>query len=93
MHKTGEGYSSGYYVKMIGNEGSSAQTGEILGSMHFSTEIERSLISHRTKEALTRKKSEGQKLGRPKGSLPKNTKLSGKEEQIRELLDQKKSKL
>ena len=52
----------------------------------LSAEIERSLISQRTKEALARKKSEGKKLGRPKGSLSKNTKLSGKEEEIIELL-------
>ena len=35
----------------------------------LSAEIERNLISQRTKEALERKKAEGQKLGRPKGSL------------------------
>jgi len=52
----------------------------------LSAEIERSLISQRTKEALARKKSEGMKLGRPKGSLSMNTKLSGKEEEIIELL-------
>ena len=33
----------------------------------ISAEIERKLISQRTKEALARKKSEGMKLGRPKG--------------------------
>lgn len=53
----------------------------------LSAEIERQLISQRTKEALARKKSEGVKLGRPKGSLSKKTKLSGKEEVIKELLD------
>lgn len=54
-------------------------------------EIERQLISQHTKEALARKKAEGKKLGRPKGSLSKYTKLSGKEEQIRELLAKKVS--
>lgn len=53
----------------------------------LSAEIERQLISQRTKEALARKKSEGMKLGRPKGSLSKQTKLSGKEEEIKILLD------
>lgn len=57
----------------------------------LSAEIERNLISQRTKEALARKKSEGKKLGRPKGSLSKQTKLSGKEEQIQELIDKKVS--
>lgn len=57
----------------------------------LSADIERQLISQRTKEALARKKAEGKKLGRPKGSLSKNTKLSGKEQQIIELLDKKVS--
>ncbi|BDS15679.1 master DNA invertase Mpi family serine-type recombinase [Aureispira anguillae] len=53
----------------------------------LSAEIERQLISQRTKEALARKKSEGKKLGRPKGSLSKRTKLTGKEEEIKLLLE------
>ncbi len=52
----------------------------------LSAEIERSMISSRTKEALARKKSEGKKLGRPKGKLSAKTKLTGKEEAIKELL-------
>jgi len=35
----------------------------------LSAEIERNLISQRTKEALARKRSEGVRLGRPKGKL------------------------
>jgi len=58
----------------------------------LAAEIERQMISQRTKEALARKKAEGKKLGRPKGSLSKTTKLSGKEEQIRELLGKGVSK-
>ena len=38
----------------------------------LSAEIERKLISERTKEALARLKSEGKILGRPKGSKNKN---------------------
>lgn len=54
----------------------------------LSAEIERNLISQRTKEALTRKKAEGVVLGRPKGkkSSPEKYKLSGRETLIRELL-------
>jgi DNA invertase Pin-like site-specific DNA recombinase len=52
----------------------------------LSAEIERNLISQRTKEALSRRKAEGKQLGRPKGSLSKSTKLTGKEEIIKELL-------
>ena len=45
----------------------------------LSAEIERNLISQRTKEALERKKAEGQKLGRPKGSTSDFSKLDGAE--------------
>lgn len=45
----------------------------------LSAEIERNLISQRTKEALERKKAEGQKLGRPKGSTSDVSKLDGAE--------------
>jgi DNA invertase Pin-like site-specific DNA recombinase len=51
----------------------------------LSAEIERDLISQRTKEALERKRAEGMKLGRPVGALSKKVKLSGKEEAIRVL--------
>jgi putative DNA-invertase from lambdoid prophage Rac len=53
----------------------------------LSAEIERSMISSRTKEALARKKSEGKRLGRPKGKLSSVTKLTGKDDLIREYLD------
>jgi DNA invertase Pin-like site-specific DNA recombinase len=52
----------------------------------LAAEIERSMISQRTKDALARKRSEGKSLGRPKGTLSKNTKLSGKEDMIKQLL-------
>lgn len=55
----------------------------------LSAEIERNLIRQRTKEALARKKQEGIKLGRPKGSQNKVLKLSGKEENIKILLEKK----
>ncbi|MBO4385594.1 MAG: master DNA invertase Mpi family serine-type recombinase [Treponema sp.] len=45
----------------------------------LSAEIERNLISQRTKEALERKKSEGIKLGRPKGIPSQHSKLDGAE--------------
>ena len=60
----------------------------------LSAEIERNLISQRTKEALARKKAEGVILGRPKGkkSSQEKYKLFGKEALIQELLKNKVSK-
>jgi DNA invertase Pin-like site-specific DNA recombinase len=60
----------------------------------LSAEIERNLISQRTKEALARKKAEGVTLGRPKGrkSSPEKYKLHGKATLIKELLKANVSK-
>lgn len=49
-------------------------------------EIERNLISLRTKEALALRKSEGITLGRPKGSSPKLQILIDNDEKIRKML-------
>ena len=57
----------------------------------FSAEIERNMISQRTKEALDRKRSEGKRLGRPKGSLSQKTKLTRKEDAIRGFLQNRVS--
>lgn len=48
-------------------------------------EIERDLISERTKEGLARAKAQGKVLGRPKGKLGKS-RLDGKEAEIKVLL-------
>lgn len=58
----------------------------------LSAEIERNLISQRTKEALMRLKAEGKILGRPKGRKSSRLKLTGKEEQIINLINKKVSK-
>lgn len=57
----------------------------------LSAEIERNLISQRTKEALARKKAEGVILGRPVGRKSSKTKLTGQEKKIQELLDKRVS--
>lgn len=53
----------------------------------LSAEIERNLISQRTKEALARKRAEGVILGRPKGRKSSRVKLTGMEKKIKGLLD------
>lgn len=57
----------------------------------LSAEIERNLISQRTREALARKKEEGIVLGRPKGRISSYTKLTGKEKMIKEMLNENKT--
>lgn len=57
----------------------------------LSAEIERNLISQRTKEALARKKAEGVILGRPVGRKSSKTKLTGQEKKITELLEKRVS--
>jgi DNA invertase Pin-like site-specific DNA recombinase len=58
----------------------------------LSAEIERNLISQRTKEALARKRAEGMILGRPKGSKSKIRKLTGRETEIKYYFKKKMSK-
>ena len=54
-------------------------------------EIERALLSLRTKEALAVAKAAGKRLGRPRGTLGKS-KLDGKKEEIKTLLALRVSK-
>ncbi|WP_300699419.1 master DNA invertase Mpi family serine-type recombinase [uncultured Bacteroides sp.] len=53
----------------------------------LSAQIERDLISQRTKEALARRKASGQRLGREVGTKNTHYKLTGKENIIRTMLD------
>ncbi len=67
------------------------QTKVITTLFSLFAELERDLISQRTKQALEVKKAMGVKLGRPKGSLGVS-KLDDKKEQIQELLKHKVAK-
>lgn len=58
----------------------------------LSAEIERNLISQRTKEALARAKAEGKHIGRIRGSKNKRNKLTGKEDKIQQLFNKGYSK-
>ena len=75
-----------YTVKEGYKLGQDLQSKVLAFAFSISAEIERNLIAERTMEALKRRKAEGVKLGRPKGSKNKSYKLSGKAEEIRHLL-------
>lgn len=59
--------------------GNDIQSKVLAFAFGLSAEIERNLISQRTKEALERKKNEGVRLGRPKGRKSSSSKLDGAE--------------
>ena len=67
--------------------GADIQSKVLAFAFSFSAEIERALISSRTKEALARVKKDGKRLGRPVGSLSKN-KLENQEEKLNKLRDE-----
>jgi DNA invertase Pin-like site-specific DNA recombinase len=72
--------------------GDSIQAKILAFAFGLSAEIERELISQRTKEALARKRSEGCVLGRPPGRKSARLKLTGHEAEIQALLDKNVSK-
>jgi DNA invertase Pin-like site-specific DNA recombinase len=67
------------------------QTKVMIALFGLFAEVERDLISQRTKEGLAAARAKGRLLGRPKGALGKS-KLDGKEEEIRVLLEKTVSK-
>ncbi len=67
--------------------GDNIQSKVLAFAFSLTAEIERDLISQRTKEALARMRAEGKILGRPFGSLSNMVKLSGREKDIKMLLD------
>ncbi|MEA9985668.1 recombinase family protein [Subtercola sp. RTI3] len=77
-------------VKQDYKFGDDIQSKVIAFAFGLAAEIERDLISSRTREALARLKSEGVVLGRPHGTGdPTKRKLYGKEEEIMALLDKR----
>ena len=67
--------------------GDNIQSKVLAFAFGLSAEIERDLISQRTKEALARRRAEGKVLGRPFGSKSSCVKLTGREDDIKMLLD------
>ncbi len=68
--------------------GTDIQSKVLAFAFGLSAEIERSMISQRTKRCLDRLRAEGKHIGRNKGSKNKLTKLSGKDDLIKTLLSQ-----
>lgn len=69
--------------------GTDIQSKVLAFAFGLSAEIERTMISQRTKRCLDRLRAEGKHIGRTKGSKNKSTKLSGKTDLIKTLLSQK----
>jgi len=74
----------------IGADEDKITSAVLIFAFGLAAELERELISQRTKSALAKKKSEGMVLGRKKGQKVKS-KLDGKEESIKGLLEKKVS--
>jgi len=68
----------------LGNDPMSKLIASVYG---YLAEMERNLISQRTKEGLKRRVSEGVVLGRKHGSQSSYYKLTGKEKDIKRLMD------
>ena len=67
--------------------GDNLQSHVIAFAFSLASEIERSLISQRTKEALARRKAMGQKLGRKIGGSNSRHKLDGHKDLIRTMVE------
>lgn len=72
----------------IGADEDKITSAVLIFAFGLAAELERELISQRTKSALAKKKSEGMVLGRKKGQKVKS-KLDGKEDSIKGLLEKK----
>lgn len=77
-----------YTVKDGYELGDNIQSKVLAFAFGLSAEIERDMISKRTKEALEKKRAEGVILGRPKGSRGKNIKLNKYKVQIKKMINE-----
>lgn len=72
--------------------GNNIQSQILAFAFSLSAQIERDLISQRTREGLARRIASGQKLGRPTGGHNSKYKLTGKEKKIKTMLETGTSK-
>lgn len=84
LHNCMDKNSQVWTIKENYKLGADIQSKVLAFAFGLSAEIERQLISQRTKESLARVKAEGKKLGRPEGF--RFSHLAGEEEHIRYLL-------
>ncbi len=72
--------------------GADLQSKVLAFAFGLSAEIERDLISQRTKQSLARLRAENKPLGRPKGTTHRYSKLARKDKVIKQYLSENKSK-
>jgi DNA invertase Pin-like site-specific DNA recombinase len=73
---------------VIGNKANKIQSSVLIFAFGLAAEIERELISQRTKEALAKRKADGVQLGRKKGSRNEKRKLDEYRNEIERYLKQ-----
>ena len=85
-HDVGLRGSTAYLLHEIGDALQDIQTKVMTTLFALFVEVERDMISERTREGLARARASGKTLGRPKGSLGVS-RLDGKEDEIRHFID------
>ena len=79
----------GFTIKEGYGLGNNISSKVLAFAFSLSAEIECILIPQRTKEAMAWMKSEGLPVGRPSSAISKQTKLTGNDDMISELLSKK----